>query len=99
MSKPSFNECICRLQLTYFSGPEYQKNKDFWYIIDRLDNNDLLKWSERLTKTKQLQGYDFVRTCNILFEYKKSGWSLKQKRSCAMQVIKHWDVLSYKYEL
>lgn len=88
-----------------FETDTYEKNKDFWYVMDHLPISDVILWSERLTKTRYLSNksgehwlglIDMIRVAkdpmnNIL--------SKKQKRYMVLLILECWNDLSCDYVL
>lgn len=103
MNKFSFAEMISALQLTHLKAQKYENEKlldrDFWYIIDHLENDKLYLWGMRMLKKKWIiQGTNFMKVCGVLTEYEESkSWTLKQKRFLAMLIITNWDDVSLEY--
>ena len=101
MNKFSFAEMISALQLTRLKAQKYENDKlldrDFWYIIDNLENDKL--WGMRMLKKKWIvQGKNFIKVCGVLTEYEESkSWTPKQKRFLAMLIIQNWDDVSLDY--
>lgn len=103
MNKFNFTEMICALQLTKLKA-QREKNdklldKDFWYVVDHLDNETLFTWGERMIKNKQLlQGANYVKIVGILHDYRQiHNYSRKQKRALSMMLINYWDEVSLDY--
>jgi len=95
--KHEFAESISALQLA-FLGKNYHNSYDFWYVIDHLDNNTTIKYLDKLLKSKLLLGNDYVKVCSIVHQHKhlEEEWSVRQKRSCVMLLLTHWDHISYE---
>ena len=52
--KPNFVECVSALQLEYLKYHRQANNditpnysKDFWYVVDYLDDSQLINYSEK----------------------------------------------------
>jgi hypothetical protein len=103
MTKPSFAEMISTLQLTYLKAKNNEDdkilNKDFWYIIDHLQNDKLYFWSMAMLKAKNIiEGKNFPKVCGILNDYQQSkSYSPKQKRFLAMILLNNWDKVTCYY--
>lgn len=89
MTDFDFLEIITELKFALEKGQT--DNKDFWYIVDHLDERHLLRYLEALSKTKQLNGHDWYQLTSIinLVKYKKIKWSKRQKRASTMMLIKN----------
>ena len=77
--------------------PNY--SKDFWYVVDYLDDSQLINYSEKLLKLRKTQGQTYLQLCNIIHDYKtyKQPLTKKQKRYLAMTLITHWDEISIHF--
>lgn len=87
-----FTKIISNLKRIHQSGNEFNLPSDFWNTIDQLPNDQLFYFVERMLKIKGLLlGNDFVRVSNINHQYRQyKNWTIKQKRSITMDLIKHW---------
>ena len=83
--------------------PNYEKNSDFWYVIDHLPIEHLILWSERLTKTKYLSNksgeywLDLIDLIRIAKDPMNYAMTTKQKRYMSMLVLECWNDLEYDY--
>ena len=81
----------------------YEKNYDFWYVIDHLPITDVILWSERLTKTKYLSNHngeywlDLIDLIRIAKQPMTMILTTKQKRYMCMLVISFWNELECDY--
>ena len=81
----------------------YEKNIDFWYIIDHIPIEHLILWSERLTKTKYLSdksGKHWLELIDLISTAKDPMNQIltkKQKRYMTMLVLECWNDLEYDY--
>ena len=87
-----------------YADDDYTNNRDFWYIVDHLDLNHLILWSERLSKQTYLSDVDAKAWLDIIdiIRLAKSPdvkLTTKQKRYMAMCVIGLWNDLSCDYEI
>ena len=104
MKSPSFVECISALSNELYRHKKKESFKygnDFWYIINNLNEKELVNWCERLIKVKGIvQGKTYAMLADILHDYKtdKEFWSVKQKRWLAMTLVTHRDDISLYYE-
>jgi hypothetical protein len=86
-------------------NPAYEKNRDFWAIIDHLPIEHLILWGERLTKTKYLSNHsgeywlDLIDLIRIAKDPMNYAMTKKQKRYMSMLVISCWDDLECDYVL
>jgi hypothetical protein len=81
----------------------YEHNKDFWYVIDRLPIEHVILWSERLTKTKYLSNksgdywLDLIDLIRIAKQPMTMSLTTKQKRYMCMLIISCWNELECDY--
>jgi len=81
----------------------YEKNSDFWYVIDHLPIEDVILWAERLTKTKYLSNHsgdywlDLIDLIRIAKQPMTMILTTKQKRYMCMLVISCWNDLECDY--
>jgi hypothetical protein len=81
----------------------YEKNSDFWYVIDHLPISDVILWAERLTKTKYLSNHsgdywlDLIDLIRISKQPMTMELTSKQKRYMCMLVISCWNQLECDY--
>lgn len=81
----------------------YEHNRDFWYIIDRLHIQDIILWAERLTQTKYLSNHssdywlDLIDLIRIAKQPMTMILSKKQKRYMVMLIISCWNDLECDY--
>lgn len=73
----------------------------FWKTIDIIDDDTLFIWVERMLSNKELlMGLDYLRVISIQHQYRQfHQWTRKQKRSIAMDLVKHWYDVELRYEL
>jgi len=107
--KPSFREMIVALRSEVVKDLEVATHsRDFWYVIDSIEDEPLLRWANRAATIKNPSGAsmtpdEWLQLCNILTYMKHRDpmnelpWTKKQKRFCAMMVIKYWDDLEMMY--
>lgn len=109
MNEVSFREKINCLR-TSFIEDRYNRDRsnDFWYIMDSISDELVLKWAERAVKVKNPIGENWTtdewqKLCNILHymktydKYKEMPWTQAQKRFCIFMIIKFWDDLEMSY--
>lgn len=94
-------EIIDDLYNTY-SDHDYMNNNSFWKKVDKLDNNHMVIWCERLTITKHLSndsGRDWLKMMDIIKLAKNSNIEItqKQKRFCILTMLNYWNYLSSYY--
>lgn len=88
-----------------FDTNNYEKNYDFWYVIDRLPISDVILWSERLTKTKYLSNVnpeawlELIDITRIAKDPMTFELSPKQKRYMCLCILNFWNDLSCDYVL
>jgi len=81
----------------------YEKNYDFWYVIDHLPIGDVILWAERLTKTKYLSNHngeywlDLIDLITIAKDPMNQILTTKQKRYMCMLIISCWNDLECDY--
>jgi len=107
--RPSFREMIVALRAESTKDLiEATQSQDFWFVIDRLTDEDLLKWGNRAASIESPYNgpwvpSEWLQLCNILTYMKHRDpmtelpWSKKQRRFCAMMIIKYWDELEMMY--
>lgn len=104
MKQPiNFVECISALNLHLYhckKNKSFEYGDDFWFIINHLDNKDLIKWTNRLWQIKGLVvGKSFTKLTDILHNYNvHKNLYPKQKRWLAMTLLTYWDNISLFYE-
>jgi hypothetical protein len=82
---------------------DYEKNYNFWYVIDHLPISDVILWAERLTKTKYLSNHsgdywlDLIDLIRIAKQPMTMELTKKQKRYMCMLVISFWNELECDY--
>ena len=83
----------------------YEKNYDFWYVIDHIPIEDLILWAERLTKAKYLSNHsgqyllDLIDLISVAKQPMTMILTTKQKRYMCMLVISCWNNLECDYVL
>lgn len=88
-----------------FDNDKYEKNYDFWFVVDRLPVKDIILWSERLTKTKYLSNVapknwlELIDMIRIAKDPMNFELSIKQKRFMVLSVLTFWNELSCMYVL
>lgn len=88
-----------------FDNANYEKNYDFWFVVDRLPIKDVILWSERLTKTKYLSDVapknwlELIDITRIAKDPMNFELSTKQKRFMVLSVLSFWNELSCYYVL
>lgn len=88
-----------------FETNNYEKSRDFWYVLDRLPIEHVILWSERLTKTKYLSNVnpnawlDLIDMIRIAKDPKNFILSDKQKRFMVLEILTFWNDLSCDYVL
>jgi len=81
----------------------YEKNYDFWYVIDHIPIEDLILWAERLTKTKYLSNHngeywlDLIDLISVAKQPMTMILTKKQKRYMCMLIISCWTDLECDY--
>lgn len=109
MNEYSFRDKITALQ-TEFLKDRYNsfRTPNFWYVMDSIDDELVIKWSERASKIKNPMSEhwdpsEWVQLNNILY-YQKTydkmtqlPWTKSQKRFCTFMIIKFWDDLDNIY--
>lgn len=73
----------------------------FWKTIDNLPDETLFIWVERMLSIRNLLlGKDYLRVVGIQHDYRLyHKWTKKQKRSIAIDLIKHWYQVELRSEL
>lgn len=84
----------------------YQEDNEFlpnifWKTIDNLPNETLFNWVERMLSIRNLLlGQDYLRVVGIQHTFRVyKTWTVKQKRSIAMDLIKNWYTVEMYSEL
>jgi len=78
---------------------------DFWYVVNRLPNEHLILWAERLSKTKYLSNknpeywLDLLDLIRIAKDPMNQILTSKQKRYLAMLILECWNELECDYVL
>jgi hypothetical protein len=94
-----FTKTMGILNGIYLEDQEFLPNI-FWKTIDNLPNEELFDWVERMLSMQSLLlGKDYLRVVGIQHDYRQfKKWTKKQKRSIAMDLIKHWNEVEERYE-
>ena len=85
--------------------PDYEHNRDFWYVIDHLPIEHLILWGVRLTNTKYLSNknadywLDLIDLIRIARQPMIMILTQKQKRYMAMLILSCWTDLECDYVL
>lgn len=109
MIEVSFHDKIKALRVDFLQN-RYNSNRsvDFWYVMDSISDELVLKWAERASKIKdpvseQWNTQEWIQLCNII-NYMKNldtktqyPWTTAQKRFCTFMIIKFWDDLDMLY--
>lgn len=95
-----FSRTLAQLQSIWLED-QHALPSIFWHTIDHLNNDELFVWVERLLQIRNaVQGQDYLRVTGIQHQYRlRNSWSIKQKRSIAIDLIKHWDQVELRQEL
>lgn len=107
MANPTFREKITALHQVWSQDMDnYQRNKDFWYVMDSIETELVMKWAERAVSIKnpihgKLIPNEWQTCCNILNTVKNSTpkieLSNKQKRLLIFYIITMWHDLELVY--
>jgi len=109
MNEVSFQEKIISLRKQFLANRyARQRTQDFWYVMDSISDELVLKWADRASKIKNpidepWDTQEWTQLCNILSymknldRQKQLPWSLAQKRFCTFMIIKFWDDLDMIY--
>ena len=97
----SFPKTIAHLKEVYDKENHFDLPKHFWNTIDNLPNDQVFYFVERMLKIKGLLlGNDFYRVSNIQHQFRQyKTWTVKQKRSIVMDLIKNWYYVEFDFEL
>ena len=85
--------------------PDYEHNRDFWYVIDHLPIEHLILWGDRLTNTKYLSNknsehwLELIDLIRVAREPMTMILTQKQKRYMAMLILSCWTDLECDYVL
>lgn len=73
----------------------------FWKTIDNIPDDTLFIWVERMLSNKDLlMGKDYLRVVGIQHDYRRfQKWTKKQKRSIAVDLVRHWYDVEFRHEL
>lgn len=105
MIELTFREKIVALRIEWLRDVSNTgRDKDFWYVMDSISDDLVIKWAERAVKIRNPIHTNFISeewmsVCNILHymknrnPYKESPWTLAQKRKCTFYIITMWDDL------
>lgn len=103
MTEFTFREKIVALRIAFLADRDNSnRTEDFWYVMDSISDDLVLKWAERASKVKNPIGEDWTtdewqKLCNILHymktydKYNEMPWTKAQKRFCTFMIIKFWD--------
>lgn len=110
MNEVSFREKIVALKNEYQKDvSNYNRNNDFWYIMDSINDDLVFKWAERAAKIRHPTMFswdpeEWRQLCQILNDFKHfdpmirtEPWTKKQKRFCTFMIVKYWDDLEMSY--
>jgi hypothetical protein len=109
MNEVSFREKIVALQQEWLKDPyDDKRNKDFWYVMDSISDELIVKWADRAARIPiaghSIQGdaSEWLAVCNILTTYnydtdKNKKLTPGQKRKSLFYVIRLWDDLEMRY--
>lgn len=110
MNEVSFREKIVSLKDAYQADvTDYNRNPDFWYIMDSISDDLVVKWAERTLQIRYPSMFpwdtgEWQQLSKILYAYKSFDpmeqeirWTKKQKRFCTFMVVKYWDDLEMTY--
>jgi hypothetical protein len=106
----SFREKIIELRKEFINDRYNDKRtSDFWYVMDSLTDEEVIRWAERAIKIKDnfcdesWDADEWHRACNIIHYYRnydpmvEMPWTNAQKRFLSFQIIKFWDDLELRY--
>ena len=105
----SFNDKIYALNKAFYQDRyNNTRTEDFWYVMDSISDELVLKWADRASKIKDpirepWDTQEWLQLCNILSYMKNLDrktqlpWSKSQKRFCTFMIIKFWDDLESIY--
>lgn len=109
LEQVSFREKITALRHEYVKDPlNSDRSKDFWYVMDSMSDELVIKWADRASKIKDPinDAYapgEWMQLCNIIHYYRNYDkdrelpWTKAQKRFCTFMIIKMWDDLEMSY--
>lgn len=109
MNEITFSQKINALRQAFLLD-RYNSNRseDFWFVMDSISDELVLKWAERASKiTDPIDEpwipQEWMQLCNILSYMKNLDrktqlpWSKAQKRFCTFMIVKFWDDLDMIY--
>lgn len=109
MIEISFRDKIAALQSEFYRD-RYNRTRteDFWYVMDSISDELVLKWAERASRIKNPIGepwdtQEWMQLCNILSYMKNLDrktqlpWTKAQKRFCTLMIVKFWDDLENSF--
>ena len=111
MSDITFREKMVALRKCFIEqrkNDNYQYDQDFWYVLDSISDDLVLKWADRASKIKSPVHSAWIvdewhKLCNILHymktydPYNQSKWTQSQKRFCTMMILNVWDDLEMDF--
>lgn len=109
MEQVSFRDKITALRHEFVVDRyNSSRSEDFWYVMDTIKDQDILKWAERASKVKSPIGEpwnpsEWTQLCNIIHymntydKFNELPWTKAQKRFCVFMIIKFWDDLEMSY--
>lgn len=110
MIEISFRDKIAALKIEYQKNvTDYNRNHDFWYVMDSISDELVFKWAERVLKIRNPSMFswdtgEWMQLSRILNDFKyfdpqvqEVRWTKKQKRFCTFMVVKYWDDLEMNY--
>ena len=109
MEQVSFRDKITALRHEFVVDRyNSSRSEDFWYVMDTIKDQDILKWAERASKVKSPIGEpwnpsEWTQLCNIIHymntydKFNELPWTKAQKRFCVFMIIKFWDDLEMQY--
>lgn len=109
MEQFTFRDKIIALQKEFLRD-RYNSNRstDFWYVMDSIEDELVLKWAERALKIKSpinepWDSKEFLQLSNII-QYMRNldrktqyPYTKTQKRFCIFMIIKFWDDLEMHF--
>jgi hypothetical protein len=109
MEQISFREKISALREEFINDRyNHYRTEDFWYVMDSISDELILKWSLVAAHIKTPIGEpwipdEYLKLCNILTYMKhrdpmtEMPWTKSQKRFCTFMIIKFWDEIEMDY--
>lgn len=109
MNETTFREKINALREAFVKDRHNpNRSENFWYVMDSISDDLILKWAERASKIKNpidepWDTEEWLKLCNILSYMKNLDrmtqlpWTKAQKRFCTFMIVKFWDDLDMIY--